>query len=547
MQLEVIRSAATHSKEFVNSLVGHREPWQIVAITASGTIVGVWLFELIFDGNESAWVRCKKSAFRLLRKIPAVKSKIDAELKKIEASFCEDALKRYRGKEFHATLPQKGRPDQEIAEHVEEYLQLGDFKWTEGYLSGSLYMWNPQLIALLTKVCSAAFYTNPLHPDVFPGVNKMEAEVVRMSCNLFKGGPESCGTMTTGGTESIFMACKAYRDYAQEVKGIKRPEIIVPLTAHAAFDKAAHYLGIKIKHIQLNEDTTVNIAAMKRAISRNTCLLVGSAPNFPYGTLDDITSIGELGLKYNIPVHVDACLGGFIAAFMDYTEYKIRPFDFRVPGVTSISADTHKYGFAPKGSSVVMYSEPKFRHYQYTVTTDWPGGVYGSPTVGGSRCGAIIATCWATFMHFGLEGYIKATREIVETTKKIENGLRKIDGIFVFGEPATSVVAIGSKVYDVYRLQEIMNSKGWNLNTLQFPKGIHLCVTHLHTEKGRAEAFLKDIADGVAEIKKNPRQEVEGAMAIYGAAQTLQDRSIVTDFTRLWIDALYYTPDPPKA
>lgn len=521
----------------------NKEPWQIVAITATGTVFGVWLFEFVFDGDESAWTRIKKSVFRVLRKIPAIRNKVDTELNKIQKSFSEDAMKRYQGKEFYYTLPNKGQPDSQIMKQVHEYLELGEYQWKDGYLSGSLYMWNPKLIELLTQVCSAAFYTNPLHPDVFPGVNKMEAEVVRISCNLFRGGPESCGTMTTGGTESIFMACKAYRDYARETKGTRRPEIIVPVTAHAAFDKAAHYLGIRIKHIPVSDDTTVNIAAMKRAISKNTCLLVGSAPNFPYGTIDDIMSIGQLGLKYNIPVHVDACLGGFIAAFMDQTEFKMPPFDFRVPGVTSISADTHKYGFAPKGSSVVLYSEPKFRRFQYTVTTDWPGGVYGSPTVGGSRCGAIIATCWATFMHFGMEGYVKATREIVQTTKKIEKGLRKIDGIYVFGRPVTSVVAIGSKEFDVYRLQEAMQAKGWNLNTLQFPKGIHLCVTHLHTEEGKADSFLKDVQEAVAVIMKNPQKEVDGKMAMYGASQTLQDRSIVTDFTRFWIDALYYTPE----
>ena len=196
---------------------------------------------------------------------------------------------------------------------------------------------------------------------------------------------------------------------------------------------------------------------------------------------------------------------------------------------------------------MILYSEPKYRRHQYTVTTDWPGGVYGSPTVGGSRCGAIIATCWATFMHFGMDGYVEATRQIVEATKHIERGIRKIDGLFVFGEPATSVVAIGSKVFDVYRLQEAMEEKGWNLNTLQFPKGIHLCVTHLHTEEGRADAFLRDVEEAVAEIRKNPQQELEGKMAMYGVSQTLSDRSIVTDFTKFWIDALYYTPGTPTA
>ena len=163
-----------------------------------------------------------------------------------------------------------------------------------------------------------------------------------------------------------------------------------------------------------------DIAAMERAINRNTVMLVGSAPNFPYGTMDDIEAIAALGRKYNIPVHVDACLGGFLIVFMKRAGYPVRPFDFSIPGVTSISADTHKYGFTPKGSSVILYSEKVYRHYQYTVTTEWPGGVYGSPTVNGSRAGGIIAATWATMMNFGLDGYVEATKRIIDTTRYIE-------------------------------------------------------------------------------------------------------------------------------
>nr|CAD7402493.1 unnamed protein product [Timema cristinae] len=490
----------------------------------------------------------------------------------------------------------------------------GDYKWEEGYVSGAVYYFNTDLIKLLTDVYTLASYTNPLHPDIFPGVCKMEAEVVRMTANLFHGGPSSCGTMTTGGTESILMACKAYRDYARSEWGIKHPEIILPTTSHPAFDKAGLYFGIRITHTPVDPvHYKADINAMRRAIGRNTILLVGSTPNFPYGTMDDIEEIAALGRQYNIPVHVDACLGGFLVIFMEQAGYKLPPFDFSVPGVTSISADTHKYGFAPKGSSVILYSEPKYRHHQFCVTTDWPGGVYGSPTVNGSRAGGIIAACWATMVSFGLNGYVDATKKIVETTKRIDKRLREIDGLFIFGSPATSVIAIGSKVFHIYRLSDALTTRGWNLNPLQYPEGpcsklvdhyqpshsqidpvpsllttinpltpswsdsvpslltttspltpsrsdsvpslltttspltpsqtlIHLCVTYMHTMNGVADRFIADVEEEVALIMKDPGKEVDGKLAMYGMAQKIPDRSIVGDFTRFFLDSMYYTP-----
>lgn len=199
--------------------------------------------------------------------------------------------------------------------------------------------------------------------------------------------------------------------------------------------------------------------------------LVGSTPNYPYGTMDDIEEISKLGEKYNIPVHVDACLGGFLIAFMKYAGYHLPPFDFSLKGVTSISADTHKYGYAPKGSSVILYSDGKYLRHQFTVTTDWPGSVYGSPTVNGSRAGGIIAACWATLLYYGMNGYVENTKAVIDTSKYIEREVRKINGIYVFGTPVTSVVAMGSNDFDIFRLSDALCKKGWNLNNLQFPSG----------------------------------------------------------------------------
>nr|CAD7445349.1 unnamed protein product [Timema bartmani] len=714
MTSSLFKPGFEHFKIFVNGCLCDKEPWQIVTLTTTSVLAGVWLWGFIFQ-EESLLSRGKKTAFRLARKIPAIARRIDSELDKINETFEKEVINRNQGNPYITTLPDKGKSHTEIVELVKQYLKFGDFKWEEGYVSGAVYYFNTDLIKLLTDVYTLASYTNPLHPDIFPGVCKMEAEVVRMTANLFHGGPSSCGTMTTGGTESILMACKAYRDYARSEWGIKHPEIILPTTSHPAFDKAGLYFGIRITHTPVDPvHYKADINAMRRAISRNTILLVGSTPNFPYGTMDDIEEIAALGRQYNIPVHVDACLGGFLVIFMEQAGYKLPPFDFSVPGVTSISADTHKYGFAPKGSSVILYSEPKYRHHQFCVTTDWPGGVYGSPTVNGSRAGGklashfedgrgedskedvrgqdskedskedvrgedskedvrgedskedvrgedskedgrgqdskedgrgedskedgrgedskedvrgedskedgrgedskedgrgedskeggrgedskeggrgedskeggrgedskegIIAACWATMVSFGLNGYVDATKKIVETTKLIDKRLREIDGLFIFGSPATSVIAIGSKVFHIYRLSDALTTRGWNLNPLQYPEGsstptlssapdlvptgvqpnlhqvtqipgyatwrIHLCVTYMHTTNGVADRFIADVEEEVALIMKDPSKEVDGKLAMYGMSQKIPDRSIVGDFTRFFLDSMYYTP-----
>lgn len=529
-------------KRYINEYFKEREPWEIVAITGGTVLSAVWIWQFIFQ-DESLWSRSKQFVFRVSKKIPYVARKLDAEMKVLSATFERDVSERVRGMPYVTSLPSHGLSDKEIVEEVEKYLSLGTYEWQKGFVSGAVYYYDNDLISILTKVYGLASYTNPLHADVFPGICKMEAEVIRMAANLFHGGPDACGTMTTGGTESIMMACKAYRDYARSEKGIRKAEIVLPTTAHPAFDKAAQYFSMLITHIPVDEKTkTVDIRAMERAISSKTVMLVGSVPNFPYGTMDDMEKIAALGHKYGIPVHADCCLGGFVTAFMPSAGFHIPPFDFSLPGITSISADTHKYGFTPKGSSVILYSEKKYRHYQFCVTTDWPGGVYGSPTVNGSRAGGIIAACWATLMRFGFDGYVKATKEIIETTKYVEEELRKLDEIFIFGKPVTSVIALGSDKFHIYRLADALSAKGWNLNTLQFPPGIHMCITHMHTRNGIAQRFISDVKMAVTEIMKRPDVQVEGKMALYGMSQSLPDRSIVGDFTRLYLDSVYFTP-----
>ncbi|KAH9360129.1 hypothetical protein HPB48_020344 [Haemaphysalis longicornis] len=253
-----------------------------------------------------------------------------------------------------------------------------------------------------------------------------------------------------------------------------------------------------------------------RALSLPSVQLVGSCPQFPHGSIDPIQEIAELGLKYRIPVHVDACLGGFLVAFMEEAGFSMPPFDFRLPGVTSISADTHKYGFTPKGSSVVLYQSRKYHHYQFSVSTDWPGGVYCTPTMSGSRSGAVVACTWASLLYYSRQGYVEATRKIITTTRYIEQELRKIPGVKLLGSPDVSVVAVGSDELDPFQLLEKLVERGWNLNPLQYPAGFHLCVTLLHVSENVADRFLKDMRQCTADILQAPRKPSSGQVKVWG-------------------------------
>lgn len=527
----------------INSHCAHLEPWQIIGATVITTVGMLWVKGFLFQ-QESLTSRIKKQCFRLIRKIPFVGSAIQGQLNKALDDMSVSLCSLKNGMTYTNQLPSRGLSQSQVLDEIRQYQTLNEVQWEKGCVSGAVYWGDESLTKLLVKVYGDFAWSNPLHPDIFPGVRKMEAEVVRMSCTLFHGGPNSCGTVTSGGTESILMACKAYRDMAYE-RGVKYPEILAPVSVHAAFDKAAHYFGMKLVHIPLDQKTMkVDVKAMKRAISRNTAMLVCSAPQFPHGIMDPIEEVAKLAVRYNLPLHVDACLGGFLIVFMAKAGYTLAPFDFRVKGVTSISADTHKYGYAPKGSSVILYSDKKYRQYQYFVAPDWQGGIYASPSVAGSRPGGIIAACWATMMHMGENGYVDATRKIISTARKIRDEILKIEGVFVFGDPEVSVVAVGSHVFDIFRLSNALTSKGWNLNTLQYPSSIHICCTVLHTQPGVAQRFIEDVRQSVAVIMKNPQEKTTGMGAIYGMAQSIPDRSMVTEISRGFLDCLYSTELP---
>lgn len=315
--------------------------------------------------------------------------------------------------------------------------------------------------------------------------------------------------------------------------------------------KAGEYFGIKVHLAPCPAPSyKVQVKSVARLINSNTCLLVGSAPNYPHGIIDDITALSRLAVRKKIPLHVDCCLGSFLMPYLVKAGFETEPFDFRLPGVTSISVDTHKYGFAPKGNSTVLYRSKKLRGYQYFITPNWPGGVYASPSIAGSRPGALIAGCWASMMTLGENGYVNACHSIISTRSDIEDAIRhdpRLSALSVCGKPMVSVVAFRSAILDIYDIADGMSAKGWHLNALQDPPAVHVAVTMPIVPVWKE--LVEDLASVVGEVQEardealkrgeKPKGEKGSASALYGVAGSLPDKSVVRDLARGFLDTLY--------
>jgi len=484
------------------------------------------------DPRLVAWVE------KRLKKIPSVSRKIEKEYDGMMAEL-ESSVKPYKNKfASYTQIPETGRDRADILRDLESMRALEESHWKDGFVSGAVYHGDPAHIDFLNQVYAINSQSNPLHADVWPSTTKFEAEIVAMTANMLGGaGQEVCGTVSSGGTESILLAMKTYRDRAREEKGITKPEMIVPVTAHAAFDKASQYFGIKAIHIPVDSNFRADVNAAREALGRNTVVIVGSAPCFPHGAIDPIEELSELARRHGIGFHTDACLGGFVLPWAEKLGYPVPLFDFRLPGVTSMSADTHKYGYAAKGTSVVLYRGQELRHFQYYTIADWPGGLYFSPTFAGSRPGALSAACWAALTSIGAQGYLDATKKILETAEVIKNGIRQIPELRILGDPLF-VVAFASDSLDIYKVLDYMTRKKWSLNGLHKPSCVHICVTLRHTQPGVAERFLLDLKSAVAYVKEHPGEK--GTMApVYGMAATMPLRGVVSDMLKRYLDLIF--------
>ncbi|KAH8119045.1 pyridoxal phosphate-dependent transferase [Phellopilus nigrolimitatus] len=321
------------------------------------------------------WTWLCQRVILLALRLPSVKQKVDGQIDEARLKIENSLVPKGPDVVRHLALPIEGRSPEWILQEMDKMdSESGKHaNWKNGRLSGAVYHGGEDMENVIVDAFRKYCVSNPLHPDAFPAVRKMEAEVVAMCLRMYNN-PDGAGTMTSGGTESIIMSVKMHRDWARAVKGITEPEMVIPISAHAAFDKAAAYLKVKLHTIPVDFETRkVNISRLKRAINSNTIMIVGSAINFPDGCMDDISALSALAKKRNIGLHVDCCLGSFIVPFLEKAGFPCEMFDFRLEGVTAISCDTHKYGFAPKGSSVIMYRNAELRRYQYYISTGWPG------------------------------------------------------------------------------------------------------------------------------------------------------------------------------
>jgi glutamate/tyrosine decarboxylase-like PLP-dependent enzyme len=435
------------------------------------------------------------------------------------------------------SFPEQGTPRDELLSELYA-LKSGDSDWKSGRVFSLIYNAGDEVKQFVEEAFNAFINENGLSPFAFPSLVKMETEVVSMVANLLGGDSEAVGSMTTGGTESIVMAVKTARDFARaERPSITDPEIVMPLSAHPAFNKAAHFLGLKTVIVPTDDTLRADAEAMRTAITDNTVMMVGSAFSYPHGMIDPIEDLAEIALEKGVWLHVDSCIGGFVLPFLAKLGYPVPPFDFSLPGVSSISADIHKYGFTPKGASTILYRNAELRKHQFFAYADWPGGVYATPSIAGGRSGGPIAASWAIIRHLGLEGYMDLAKTTIETTKKLIDGVEAIPELYVLGKPEATVFAFGSDTLNVYALGEQMKTFRWYIDSQHLPPCLHITVSPAHALI--IEPFLADLGKAVAEVAKLKPEDITGDAAMYGMIGSMPDRAMAKDFAVQYLSDLY--------
>ena len=496
-------------------------------------------------GLKRVWQRIAQGVEKAAQRIPAVQKRLEVEYAQVEQIVRAQLRPKLSTLPNFTELPDTGIPQAQILDWLQQIRASESPPWQQGRVSGTVYHGEQAFSDFLSQVYALHAQSNPLHADLFPSTVRFEAEIVRMTARLLHApdtddpNQQVVGTTTSGGTESILLAMKTYRDWARAEKRITEPEVIAPETAHPAFDKAAHLFGIQLIRTPVGDDFKAKLEPIQDALTRNTIAIVGSAPSYPHGVLDPIPQMAAIAQRYGIGMHVDACLGGFILPFIEQLGYPVTPFDFRVAGVTSMSVDPHKYGYTPKGLSVVLYRGRSLRRYQYFTYTDWQGGLYASPTLPGSRPGALSVAGWAAMVAIGKQGYLETARQIMETASSIRRGIEQIPDLRLMGEPLFLIAFTSAhEQLNIYQVLDQMRQRGWRLNALQRPPGLHLAVTVRHTPPGVAEAFLNDLRNSVADVKAHPAEKGEMA-PIYGMANSLPFRGVVNEVLKRYLDALY--------
>jgi glutamate/tyrosine decarboxylase-like PLP-dependent enzyme len=418
----------------------------------------------------------------------------------------------------HTPIPQRGLARQEVLAQLLAMKQ-GDQDWRGGRVFSLVYSAGDEVHELLQDALSLYSAENGLNVLAFPSIGIMQHDIVCNTATLLGadepasgGGVE--GYLTSGGTESLLQAVKTARDVARKERGIQRPQVVAAESAHAAFTKAADYFDVELVRVPVGSDFRVDVDALADACTDDTIMVVGSAPTYPHGVVDPIADIAALALDRGILCHVDACMGGFLLPFLTQLGRFDEPFDFRVPGVTSISADVHKYGYASKGVSVILYRTHALARHQVFVTSDWLGGFYASTAMAGTRPAGPIAAAWAALMHIGLNGYLQLTRTAHDAALELRAGIEAIDGLAVRGDPLGTVIAFGAQdpdALDIFAIGEKLSAQGWYLDRQNRPDSLHATV---HAGSAATVPFLvRDLRHAVTAVG---RERTENRSTTYG-------------------------------
>ena len=397
-------------------------------------------------------------------------------------------------------IPQHGLDWKSLGDQMQAK-RAHDVDWQHGRAAVYVFNAGEDVMRVAREAYGLFQAENGLGPLAFPSLRGMEEEIIDMGLDLLHGPSSACGNMTSGGTESILLAVKTCRDQAaSRHRNLERAHLVVPYSAHPAFDKACHYFGLGIRRTALGEDRRANVAAMAEAIDDDTLMVVGSAPCFPYGLVDPIEELSELALKRDLWLHVDACVGAYFLPFARMNGVDVPAFDFELPGVASISGDLHKYGYASKGASTLFHrSEEQYAHQIFSCD-DWPAGHMSTPTLAGTRPGGAIASAWAVIHYLGETGYREKAREVCAAREQLTQGIARMAELCTYGEPNLSIMLYGSTQLDAYALYGRMIKRGWFSGVVTDPRAVHLMLAPYHARV--ADEYLADLQTCVAELKR---------------------------------------------
>ena len=424
------------------------------------------------------------------------------------------------------TLPDKGRDPRSILDELGHY-GVHDPAYKDGRLWSLVYYLDEQYSNFLGQAYQAFSSANGLNPSAFKSLKRLESEIIASTAGLLHGTPEVCGVVTSGGTESCLLAVKTYRDMARAERGVHKPEMVLPTTAHVAWFKASEYFDVRVRLLPLDAKLHADVAQLERLINHNTVLVLGSAPEYPHGSIDPIGGMAEIARRHGVPMHVDACVGGFILPFMEMNGVSLPLWDYRVPGVTSISADLHKYGYASKGASTITYRSMELLRHQMFVHTEWPGGVFASPALLGTRPGGAYAAAWAALQYFGKSGYCDLAAKTTLAFERLHAGINAMPELCVLGDPAGPLLAYGAreKAVNMFAVGDQMEQRGWHINRLQNPDGLHAMITARHLEV--VDDYLSDLREAVSAVAANPSLAEVGSAATYGMVAHVPLRGMV--------------------